>query len=113
MSAPGLGCVKTRKIEKSRERSFSGKPKSVSLENGCATIDDFHRRFFCHYRARLSFYTAWVNRDWPRTGDGFGYVGSAPPKAPELLGRRETTRWARTGLLHCNMIGDTLTLMPG
>jgi hypothetical protein len=22
-------------------------------------------------------------------------------------------RWARTGLLHCNMIGDTLTLMPG
>jgi hypothetical protein len=58
--ALGLGCVKTRKIEKSREPSFSGKPKSVSLENVCATIDDFHRRFFCHYRVRLSFYTAWV-----------------------------------------------------
>jgi hypothetical protein len=22
-------------------------------------------------------------------------------------------KWASTGLLHCNMIGDTLTLMPG
>ncbi len=62
-SEMGLGCVKTQRIEKSRERSFSGKPKSVSLENVCATIDDFHRRFFCHYRARLGFYTAWVTND--------------------------------------------------
>ena len=53
-----LGCVKTRKIEKSRECFFLDQLKPDSLGNVCATIGDLDERFFCRYRARLSFYTA-------------------------------------------------------
>src|ERR1700719_4563683 len=51
-------CVKTRKIEKSRECFFLDQLKSDSLGNVCATIGDSDERFFCRQRARLSFYTA-------------------------------------------------------
>jgi hypothetical protein len=41
---------------KSRENDLSrAKLKSASVDNVCATIDDFYRRFFGRYRARLSF----------------------------------------------------------
>jgi hypothetical protein len=56
--AHDLGCVKTRKIEKSRECFFVGQLKSDSPGNVCATIGDLDERFFCRHRARLSFYTA-------------------------------------------------------
>jgi hypothetical protein len=43
-------------------------------------------------------------------------AGSDVRFTPHLGPKRDIhrrPRWARTGLLHCNMIGDTLTLMPG
>ena len=40
MSLHGLGCVKTRKIEKSRECFFLDQLKPDSLGNVCATIGD-------------------------------------------------------------------------
>jgi hypothetical protein len=53
-----LGCVKTRKIEKSQECFFLYLLKSDSRGNLCATIDDLNERFFCRHRARFSFFTA-------------------------------------------------------
>ena len=55
-------CVKTRKIEKSRECFFLDQLKPDLLGNVCATIGDLDERFFCRYRARLSFYTAKTQR---------------------------------------------------
>ena len=45
---PGITpCVKTRKIEKSRECFFLDQLKPNSLGNVCATIGDLDERFFC------------------------------------------------------------------
>jgi hypothetical protein len=32
-------------------------------------------------------------------------MSAMPPESDRLLHRREMTRWAKTGLMHCNIIG--------
>jgi hypothetical protein len=58
MSALGLGCVKTQKIEKRRELFFSDRVKANTLTNSRAHYCDSEKRSFYRRRAPLRFYTA-------------------------------------------------------
>jgi hypothetical protein len=53
-----LGCVKTRKTEKGRERLFSAQPKSNALINLQACKRDLEERLFYRRRSSPRFYTA-------------------------------------------------------
>jgi hypothetical protein len=53
-----LGCVKTRKPEKGRERLFSAQPKSNALINLQACKRDLEERLFYRRRWSPRFYTA-------------------------------------------------------